>query len=200
MKLSAPHRRRLCRFFPLPAEESRSSVSRLNATEPPAFRGRCFARCKRARLRFLHLAAAGAVLLGISLPAWASLGGNVDSVESDRVQMKAGVQVTQHAAYNVHEIQMPGGTMVDEYVSPAGTVFAVTWRGQFPPPMQQILGTYFPQYSAALQAQPKFFGHRPLSIQQQGLVVQAGGHMRAHFGRAYDPGLLPQGVSVGELQ
>jgi hypothetical protein len=135
-----------------------------------------------------------------SLPASASLGGRANSIESDRAQMNASVRVTSHDTYEVHEVQAPGGTVVDEYVSAGGTVFAVAWHGQFPPPMQQILGTYFEQYSAALQTRPKMYGHRPLNIQEQGLVVQTGGHMRAHFGRAYDPTLLPQGFAVNEIQ
>lgn len=156
-------------------------------------------------MRWLRAAAAGAVLLGFSLPASASLGGNASTVEADRAQMSASVQVTQHNSYAVHEMQAPGGTVVDEYVSPQGTVFAVSWHGQFPPPMQQILGTYFQKYSAALQAQssqtqPKIYGHRPLNIQQDGLVVQTSGHMRAHVGRAYIPDLLPQGVTVSQIQ
>jgi len=142
------------------------------------------------------------VLVGLSPLALASLGGNVNTVESDRVQMKANLQVIQHDVYTVHEMQLPGGTVVDEYVSPSGTVFAVAWHGQFPPPMQQILGVYFPQYTTALQTQPntKIYGHRPLNIQEQGLVVQAAGHMRAHYGRAYIPNLLPQGVAADQIQ
>lgn len=148
----------------------------------------------------LGVGLAGALLLGVSLPAWASLGGNVNSVESDRAHMNASVKVTTNNTYNIHEMQAPGGTVVDEYVAPNGTVFAVTWHGQFPPPMQQVLGTYFQQYSAALQARPRMYGHRPLNIQEPGLVVQTGGHMRAHFGRAYIPSLLPQGITASELK
>lgn len=152
----------------------------------------------------LRCALAVAALLASSLPLHASLGGNIGTVESDRAHMNASVHLMQHDNYNVHEIQIPGGTVVDEYVSPAGTVFAVTWHGPFPPPMQQILGTYFQQYSAALQAksnqQPKIYGHRPLDIEQQGLVVQTGGHMRAHYGRAWVPSLVPQGFAVTQIQ
>ena len=159
-----------------------------------------FARWKQARFPWLGVGVAGLALLGFSVPASASLGGHASSVEIDRAQMNASLRVTPHDTYEVHEMQAPGGTVVDEYVSPAGTVFAVAWHGQFPPPMQQILGTYFQQYSAALQARPKMYGHRPLNIEEQGLVVQTGGHMRAHFGRAYDPNLLPQGLAVNQIQ
>jgi hypothetical protein len=156
------------------------------------------ARWKLRRFRWLGVGIAALALF--SPPASASLGGRASSVESDRAQMNASHQVTQHDTYEVHEIEAPGGTVVDEYVSAAGTVFAVAWHGPFPPPMQQILGTYFEQYTAALQARPRMYGHRPLNIEQQGLVVQTGGHVRAHFGRAYDPDLLPQGFTVNEIQ
>ncbi len=119
--------------------------------------------------------------------------------------MNARVQVFEHDSYEIHEMQAPGGTVVDEYVSPEGKVFAVSWHGQFPPPMQQILGAYFQEYSAALQArsskaQPKLYGHRPLNIQEQGLVVETSGHMRAHSGRAYIPDLLPPAMKVDQIQ
>jgi hypothetical protein len=152
------------------------------------------------RFPWLGVGASALMLLGFSLPASASLGGQASSIESDRAQMNASHQVMQRDGYEVHEVQAPGGTVVDEYVSATGTVFAVAWHGQFPPPMQQILGTYFERYSAALEARPRMYGHRPLNIEAQGLVVQTGGHMRAHFGRAYDPNLLPQGLSVNEIQ
>jgi hypothetical protein len=158
------------------------------------------ARWRQPRFPWLRVGVAGALLLGFALPASASLGGNVNTVEADRAQMNAKVQVMPHNTYNVHRMQAPGGTEVDEYVAPDGTVFAVTWHGQFAPPMQQILGSYFQQYSEALQAQPKMYGHRPLNIQEPGLVVQTGGHMRAHYGRAYIPNMLPQGMTASQLQ
>jgi hypothetical protein len=206
MKLSAPHRRQVCRFFVPPGEKPRPPVPIDSALKRRRWAcAKALARWQQAPVQWLRVVGiAAALVLGLSLPAWASLGGNVSSVESDRAQMKASVQVTQHNGYDVHEVQAPGGTVVDEYVSPQGTVFAVSWHGQFPPPMQQILGTYFQQYSAALQArssqpQPKMYGHRPLDIEQPGLVVQKFGHMRAHSGRAYIPDLLPQGMTVNQI-
>ena len=139
-------------------------------------------------------------MLGFCLPALAALGGDVSSVETDRAQMKASVKTTQAETYSLQEIQAPGGTVIREYVSPTGRVFAVAWRGPFFPDMQQILGAYFQPYSAALQAQPKHYGRRPLNIQQSGLVVQSGGHMRAYWGRAYVPEMLPQGVNADEIK
>ncbi|HXY14342.1 MAG TPA: DUF2844 domain-containing protein [Terriglobales bacterium] len=151
--------------------------------------------------RSLSLAlAASVVALAFCVPALASLGGDVSSVEADGAHMKATANVRQTEKYAVHEIKASGGTVVNEYVSPAGRVFAVSWRGPFIPEMQQILGAYFQQFSAALQSQKKQYGHHPLNLQEPGLVVQTGGHMRAYVGRAYVPEMLPQGVHAEEIK
>lgn len=140
------------------------------------------------------------VLLVFSLPALAALGGDVSSVHEDQAQMKGSLKTTQAPAYTVHEITAPGNT-VKEYVSPAGKVFAVTWHGPFIPNMQQLLGTYFDQFAAAAKAQRESGpGHRPVTINQPGLVFQNGGHMRSYFGKAYLPAMLPQGVTKDEIQ
>lgn len=140
-------------------------------------------------------------VLALCLPALAALGGDVTSVHEDQAQMKGTLKTTQAAAYTVHEITAPGNTVIKEYVSPAGKVFAVTWHGQFIPNMQQLLGTYFEQFAEAAKAQRESApGHRPVTINQPGLVFQNGGHMRSYFGKAYVPALLPQGVTKDEIQ
>ena len=142
-----------------------------------------------------------ALIFACALPALASLGGDVSSVEADRIHMKALTRMTQTNGYDLHQIQSPAGTLVSEYVSPSsGKVFAVTWQGPFPPDMQQLLGSYFQQYTQALQSQERHFGHRPLNIRLPGMVVQTGGHMRAYYGRIYIPEMLPQGTRAEDLR
>jgi len=137
----------------------------------------------------------------LPLPALAALGGDVTSVQEDQAQMKASLKITQAPAYTVHEIKASAGVIVKEYVSPAGKVFAITWRGQIIPNMQQLLGTYYDQFAQAAKTQRESrLGHRPVNIQQPDLVFQNGGHMRAYFGRAYAPTIVPQGVNVDALQ
>ena len=134
-------------------------------------------------------------------PALAALGGDVNSVHDDQAQMKGALKTTQVEAYTVHEIKASAGTVVKEYVSPAGQVFAITWRGQFIPNMQQLLGTYFEQFTAAAKAQRESGpGHRPVGIRQPGFVFQNGGHMRSYFGKAYVPEMVPQGVNPDAIQ
>jgi hypothetical protein len=141
-------------------------------------------------------------VLALSWQAFATLGDTSDSVRADQAQMKASLRIIQASAYTIHELTSPNGTVVREYVSGAdGRVFGVTWQGPFTPDMRQLLGNHFQQFSQAAQAQRESHaGRHPLNIQESGLVVQTAGHMRAFFGRAYDPGLLPAGVSADEIR
>jgi hypothetical protein len=100
--------------------------------------------------------------------------------------------------HTVHEIQTPSGTIVREYVSSAGTVFAVAWQGPVMPDLRQALGIYFDRYIKAVSGEHA--GHRRRAIREPDLVVQSNGHMRSFSGRAYLPQLLPQGVSVEEIR
>ena len=87
----------------------------------------------------------------------ATLGGTVDSVESDRKMLSAVPgQVTTGQGYTVHEIDY-NGTTVREYVSPDGIGFALAWNGNRSPDLQTLLGSYADQYNAALANTP----HRP---------------------------------------
>jgi hypothetical protein len=67
--------------------------------------------------------------------------------------------------------------------------------------MRQSLANYFEQYVKAAPARVNSHaGRRPLLIEQPGLVVQSGGHMRSFAGRAYIPEMLPQGVSAEAIR
>jgi Protein of unknown function (DUF2844) len=141
-------------------------------------------------------------VLALPSPTLASLGSDVTTVQADQARMKGTLRSTPTSAYTVHEIKAPTGTVVREYVSLAGNIFAVVWQGPFLPDLRQLLGSYFEQFSQSAQnlksKRPRIRG--PLLIREPGLVVQTGGHMRAYFGRAYIPELVPQGVHIEEIQ
>jgi hypothetical protein len=140
-------------------------------------------------------------LLAFSISASAELGGDVTSVQNDQVRMKATLKVTEAQAYTIQEITSPEGTVVKEFVSPAGKVFGVAWTGHFMPELQQLLGTYFVQFSQAAQSQQASHrARRVISVQEPGLVVQSAGRMRSYHGRAYIPEMIPQGVGPEVIQ
>jgi hypothetical protein len=138
------------------------------------------------------------LIQAFSLPAFAALGGNLSSIEDDQLKMKGTLRTTVGERYTVHEIQTSQGTLVREYVAPSGVVFAVSWRGPKMPDLRQTLGNYFTQFTDA--PRPVHPNHAHFAISEPNLVLQSSGHMRAYFGRAYDPQLLPANVPVTDIQ
>ena len=141
------------------------------------------------------------VLFASCSSAWAALGQDVASVESDRAQMQGSRSVVEERDYTIHEIQAPTGTLVREYAHPDGTVFAVAWDGPFIPNLRQLLGAYFAPFAEAAKAQQARHARRgTLMVETPDLVVETGGHMRAFYGRAYIPAQLPRAFAEGGLR
>jgi hypothetical protein len=130
--------------------------------------------------------------------AGAALGEPESSVAGDLQTLKGSIKSMVRANYQVHEIRLPSGTVLREFASVGGTVFAVAWSGPATPDLRQALGRYFDVYVAAAQAKPG--GRRHLAIEQGGLVLQSSGRMRAFSGRAYLPEALPAGLSADEIR
>ncbi|HET7442280.1 MAG TPA: DUF2844 domain-containing protein [Terriglobales bacterium] len=132
-----------------------------------------------------------------SLPALAELGGDEGSVQADAMQMKAQRRIERTQAYVMHEMHTPPGTVVREYVSSSGKVFAVSWQGPTTPDFRQLLGAYYDQLQNAQLTRNE---RGPLLIHQPGLVFHSGGHMRAFSGRAYIPDMVPAGVALEAIR
>ena len=131
-------------------------------------------------------------------PASAALGEDAGVVSGESARLKAGLKVVAGAGYSIHELQTPANTTIREFASPSGVVFAVTWQGPFKPDLRQLFGRYFDIYTRA----PRSAGstRARMAIDLQDLVVRSGGHMRSYSGVAYVPGLMPTGVTAGDLQ
>ena len=96
---------------------------------------------------------AAAMMMALPLSASAALGGDVSSVQSDRVKMSGALlRITATGSSTVHEIQASSGTVVREFISPAGKVFGVAWEGPWIPDLREMLGMYFEQYTTLAQA------------------------------------------------
>jgi Protein of unknown function (DUF2844) len=151
----------------------------------------------------IALALGAFLLAGQALaPARAGLGESVASVQADRVSVKGQLRARSAAGYSVQEITAANGTLIREYIAPSGAVFAVSWSGPAMPDLQQMLGTEFAQYQAALSAQrdrAERPGHNHVEVRAPSLVVHSGGHMRQYSGIAYVPSLVPPNVSIADL-
>ncbi len=140
-------------------------------------------------------------VVATALPARAALGGDVSTIQADQLHMQGSRRAIVAESYTVHEIQGANGTVVREYASPGGIVFAVAWHGPWMPDLRQIMGSYYEQYSQGVQAQRSGqLGRRSVMIQEPGLIVQSGGHPRSFAGRAYIPAMLPTSLRAEDIQ
>lgn len=142
---------------------------------------------------------AAACLSVAASPAFAALGGDVATVQDDQAHINATRRVSQSNGYAVHELHSPSGSIVREFVSSSGKVFAIAWQAPSLPDLRQLLGPYFDEFQKAA-AQSQRARRAPLFVEHSGLVVQVGGHMRSFTGRAYLPDQLPSGTRMEDIR
>ncbi len=146
----------------------------------------------------LYTLTLGCLLIqGLPQPARAALGGTADSVEADRVSMK-GLALQGAGAAQQRILQLPSGTVVTEFLSANGLVYAVTWHGPSMPNLRQILGNYFANYQTA--ARSPVVRRRLVRLNSPEIVIESSGHMRAFVGRAWVPSMLPSGVTPADIR
>jgi len=145
------------------------------------------------------LLAAGFILAAFGAkPARAVLGAGAESVEADQSAIGGERSEVTRSGFTLESITTAAGITVNEYVSSAGTVFAVSWRGPRHPDLSLLLGSYFAEYQAA--ANQPATRRRGLRIQTGNVVVNTGGHPGDLWGRAYLPAQLPSGVGAEDIQ
>lgn len=134
--------------------------------------------------------------------ASALLGGMPGSVEVDHSPLAGTIRVIPASGYAIQELTSTD-LVVREYISPvSGQVFAVSWTGRRSPDLPALFAAYFDEYETALsgrEGRPS----RPRGVtrvETAHLVVEAGGHMGAIWGKAYLPSQLPPGVKPEAIQ
>jgi len=160
----------------------------------------------------LYVNAARVLLMGLALTcvvgrSWAALGQAPSAAPgSSAPALAAGAKalatspVARAGQVTVHQTQLENGTLVVEYATPAGLVFAVSWRGPVLPDLSALLGSYFNTFKSQAE-KARLAGRRgsPMTIEHDGLVVSSKGRMRNFFGYAYAPDLIPAGVDIKDV-
>ena len=103
------------------------------------------------------------------------------------------------AEFTVHELTLPSGTVVREFVGADGRVFAVAWRGPTLPDFKQIFGEDNLQAflsSPSASRSP----HKSRTVRQSNLVVHSTGGGRFFTGFAYIPSLMPRAVHEEDIR
>lgn len=138
--------------------------------------------------------------LALVQQAQATLGQGASSVTADRKAFSAVKRDTRSInGYTVQEMESEA-SVVREYVSADGVVFAIAWDGLIHPDLTPLLGSYGPEYRSALRQNPRKQGRRRHQVKTERVVVEKWGHMRHLQGRAYVPDLIPSGVSIDEIR
>lgn len=145
----------------------------------------------------------GLALLASAREAQATLGqafGTSTSTATPAASRLAATPTAQSTRYLLHETLLQNGTNVREYATPAGVVFAVTWRGPVLPDLSALLGDYFLAFKAETDL-ARLLGRRGSPVHMAGadLVVSSSGRMRNFFGYAYAPALIPTGVNIKDV-
>ena len=154
---------------------------------------------RAAWLRVLGLAVAAGLQCA---PAQASLGGDVASVEHDRMRLQGQRRAVAQSSVHVqtHLLVLGDGSVIKEYLGPAGTVFAVSWSTRFKPRLDELLGTQADAYAQAAREAMRRPGIRhAVALERGDLVVHAHEHLTSHVGLAYLKSQLPPGVGVDAL-
>ena len=146
--------------------------------------------------------AVAALLVALALaPAlsYGALGREAQSTDVDQKMLHAQKAIRPGAAFTLHELTLPSGTVVREFVGPDGRVFAVAWRGPTLPDLKQIFGD--DNLKIFLSSPPEQRSPRKSrTVRSQDLVVHSTGSARFFTGFAYIPSLMPRSVREEDIR
>ena len=154
---------------------------------------------RKARWQLMKRNIALLVMLLIgSTPTWAALGNNAASVDADAQAWGGQHTVVAKAGYNLHQITLADGSVVNEFVSPAGVVFGVSWKGRRLPDFHQLFGVYVSNFQQGQRTQ--VIPRRAVTIQGTDFYFTNFGRMMSFHGRAYAPSLIPANLTAEVVQ
>ena len=134
------------------------------------------------------------LVLGAALPAYAGLGNDLDTSVAEGQPLSA---VTRRPdGLLSQQIQTPQGPRVTEYANAQGQVFALTWHGNAPPDLRQLLGV---SRFAVLQSAKTQGGLHAAAQSGQDIEVRVFAAIHQFSGAAWVPSLLPAGFDPQTL-
>ena len=138
------------------------------------------------------------ILMMGSTRAWAALGNNQASVDADAQALGGQHTVVAKTGYSLHQISMSDGSVVNEFVSPAGVVFGVSWQGRRLPDFHQLFGAYMTNFQQGQRTQ--VIPRRGITIQGTDFYFTNFGRTMSFHGRAYAPSLVPTHLTAEVVQ
>ena len=144
---------------------------------------------------------AALLVFGVGVPeARASLGGRGESIDHDRLILKAQRHLTSVKGTQVHELTLANTTVVREYSRADGVVFAVSWQGPGRPNLEEIFGAYYPRFQADNSTAVRQHYRQALGSDHLDFIVRTGGHSGDFWGMAFLPMQAPSGFSPADMK
>ena len=138
------------------------------------------------------------LLLVYASAGHAELGGLPEQFNAESATVASSLSSAM-SNYLTRDTTLTTGTLVREYVSAGGIVFAVTWNGPVLPDLKALLGKHFDTMVAESARAPRA-GRSHLAIDTPEVVINSGGHMRAFEGSAWIPAQFPAGFSAADVR
>jgi hypothetical protein len=139
-------------------------------------------------------------VLSVPQGAWASLGGNVDTITTDQSRMVVRLHAVARAgAGNLHTLTLANGGEVREYTNAAGVVYAIRWTGPGKPDLESLLGVHFATMQSDNPVTARRGMRRAPGVNRADLKIVAGGHAGAFWGYAWLPQSAPSGFDPASL-
>jgi hypothetical protein len=156
-------------------------------------------RLRRVRVFCPWLFAVTLLLVGQYAPeAGAALGDDASAIVAEQARLGASLQMFQRTKYAIHELGMPTGTRLRQFVGESGKVFAVSWSGGWRPNLRDIMGAHYDRFIAGTRGRRATRGI--VRIELPGMVVVMGGRQRAFFGQVTLTDMLPAGLAPEDLR
>ncbi|WP_413581261.1 DUF2844 domain-containing protein [Bdellovibrio sp. HCB288] len=141
----------------------------------------------------------GAMYLFTSTPVSAALGDQLVVGSSSSAKSAQSKKATSTGTtYTVSESE-EGDLKIRQFVNSSGVVFAIAWKGTSLPPLEELLGTYLPEYKQKVAARGRIYGRKTLKIKTDNIVVEGSSRQTDQRGRAYIPASLPQGFDLKDI-
>jgi hypothetical protein len=156
-------------------------------------------RSSRVRACRPWLFAATLLLVGQhAQEAGAALGDDASAIVAEQARVGARLRMFQRAKYAMHELAMPTGTRLRQFVGESGKVFAVSWSGGWRPNLRDVMGAHYDRFIAGTRGRRATRGI--VRIELPGMVVVMGGRQRAFFGQVTLTDMLPAGLAPEDLR
>jgi len=143
-----------------------------------------------------------ALLLALAgAPAWAVLGGDAAALPAEQTRMQA-VRTTAStgSGATVHELRLPDGGAIRQFVNAQGIVYAVAWSTRLKPDFAQLLGRHEADFTAGVAALRRPGLQRSANVDRGDLVVQSAGHPGAFVGKAWLKSQMPANATVDAIR